>query len=139
MERLRVINVLLWTWNWDWNPFSCPQDPSLPFDACINYLGRVEVGQSSYEIVVGPNCIAQGLIVMLPYYSFICVLLRCLLLFCSVRTSSFLLCSPQHVEISLVPTNQCHDVIHVGKIHCDTSTFPFELVKHDVKEVDPLL
>ena len=99
----------------------------------------MEVGQSPYEIVVGPNCIAQGLTVVVSYYSFISVLLYCLLHFCSASSSSVLLCSPQHVDLSLVTSNQCHNVTHVGRICCDTMALLFELVKHYVVEVDPIL
>ena len=114
-----------------------PPPPSL--DACINYLGGVELGQSPYGIVVEPNCISQRLCIILPHYSFICTLLLSLLLLYSVHTSSVLLCSPQHVDLPLVMSNQCHDVTHVGRIDRDIMTFPFEIFKHDVIEVDPLL
>ena len=128
MEGLRIVFILLWTWNSSLDSFPDTIHPPPPLDACINYLECVEVGLSPYEIVVGPNCIAQGLHIMLPHYSFIRVLLHCLLLFCSVCASSILLCSPQHVDLPLVMTNQCHDVTHVGRIHRDTMAFPFEVV-----------
>ena len=99
----------------------------------------MEVGQSPYEVVVGPNCIAQGFSVMLPHCSFIGVLLHSLLLLCSVSANSILLCTPQYVDLPLVLTNQCHDVSHVSRIYGDTMTFSSEVIKHDVIEVDPLL
>ena len=76
---------------------------------------------------------------MLSYYSFISVLLHCLLLCLSLSSSSILLCCPQYVDLPLVMSNQCHDVIHVGRIHCDVIVLPFAIFKHDVVEVDPLL
>ena len=76
---------------------------------------------------------------MLPHYSFVCVLLHSLLFCISVSSSSVLVCSPRHVDLPLVMSNQCHDVTHVCRIHCDTMALPFEVVKHDVIEVDPLL
>ena len=76
---------------------------------------------------------------MLPCYSFASVLLHCLLLLFSVRASSLLLCCPQHVDLSLMSTDQYHDVTHVCRIHHDTMTSPFEVVKHDVVQVDSLL
>ena len=36
-------------------------------------------------------------------------------------------------------SNQRHDVTHVGRIHRDTMTFSFDVVKHDLIEVDSLL
>ena len=91
------------------------------------------------DVVVEPNCIAQGLCIMLPHYNFIGILLRFLLLCCSVCVSSILLCSPRHVDLPLVMSDQCHDVYHVGRIHCDTMAFPFEVFKHDVIKIDSLL
>ena len=111
----------------------------LPFDAFINYLWGVEVGKSSYKIIVGQNCITQSLTVMLLHCSFICVLLCSILLFLRVSSSSVLLCSPHHVDLPFVTPNQCHDAPYVGRIHGDTMTFPLKVFKHDVVEVDPLL
>ena len=139
-EGLRIIYVLLCACNWELGCFSRPLDPPLPFDSSFHYLGRVEVGKSTNNVVVRSNCIAQGLIAMLPYYmSFISVLLHSLLLLCSVCASSFLFCSPQHVDLPLVTSNQCHDVTHIGRIHRDTLALPFEVVKHDGIEIDSFL
>ena len=132
MEGLRVINVLLWSRNWGWGFFSCPLNSPLPFDSSVNYLGCVEFGQSPYKIVVRLNYIVQGLI-------FISALLCCLLVLYSVSSSSVLLCSSQHVDLPLRTSNQSYDVTHVCRIHGDTMPFPFEVVKYDVIEVDPLL
>ena len=77
---------------------------------------------------------------MLPYCSFISVLLHCLLLCLSVSSGSVLLCSPHHVDLPLVTLNQCRGVTrHVGRIHYDTTTLPSEAVKHHVVEIDSLL
>ena len=71
---------------------------------------------------------------MLPHYSFISVPLRSLLLFLIVISSSILLCIPHHIDLPHVMANQSHDVTHG-----DTMTVPFEVVKHDLIEIDPLL
>ena len=140
MEGLQIVNILLWTWNSIWISFADTVDLPLPFEAFVNYLGGVEVGKSRYEIVVRPNYIAQqGLIIMLSHYSFISVLLRCLLLLLSASSGSILLCSPQHVDLPLMTSNQSHDATHVGRINGNTMPFPFEVVKHDGIEVGPLL
>ena len=123
----------------DWVLFLRSLDPPLPFDSFFNYLGGVEVGKSTDKVVVRPTCIAQGLIARLPHFSFVRVLLHSLLLLCSVRAYSILLCSPQHVDLPLVTSNKCHDVTHVGRIHRDTMALPFEVIKHDVIEIDSLL
>ena len=112
---------------------------SYSFEAFINYLGGVEIGKSPYEIVVKPNCIIQGLTIILPHYSFAHVLLHSLLLYLSVSSSSVLLCCPYHFNLPLVTANQCYDVAHVDRIHHNPIAFPFKVVKHDVIEVDLVL
>mmetsp|Transcript_2847 Transcript_2847/g.5764 ORF Transcript_2847/g.5764 Transcript_2847/m.5764 type:complete len:236 (-) Transcript_2847:640-1347(-) len=139
MEGIGVINVLLWAWNRSWLSFPDAINLLLPVEASINYLGRVEVGKSPDKVVVGPNCIGQALTIMLPHDNFIRVLLHCLLLLLSISPSLILLCCPHHVDLPLVPANQCHDVSHVDRVYRDTMALPFEVVKHDVVEVDPLL
>ena len=46
-------------------------------------------------------------------------LLQCQLLF-------FTLVQSQYVDLPLMASDQCHDVTHVGRIHCDKIAFPFE-------------
>ena len=143
MEGLRIVSILLWIWNSSLDSFPdtihLPPPFDAPIDACINYLGHVEVGQSPYKMVAGPNCIAQRICIKLPHYSFVRVLLCCLLLCCSVSASSILVRSPHHVALSLVTFDQCHDVTRVGRIHGDAMLFLFEVFKYDVIEVDSLL
>ena len=68
------------------------------------------------------------------------LLLYSLLLFLlSVCARLILLYGPHYVDISLVKSNQCCDVTHVGRIHRATIAMLYEFVKHDVLEVDPLL
>jgi len=139
MEGLGVIDVLLWAWNWGWLTFADAINLLLPVEAAIDYFGGVEVGKSLNKFVVRTNCIGQALTIMLPHYSFIHVLLHCLLLLLSISPSLILLCCPHHVDLPLVPADQCHDVSHVGRIHCETMALSFEVVKHDAVEADPLL
>ena len=139
MEGIGVINVLLWAWNWSWLSFPDAINLLLPVEAFLNYLGGVEVGKSTDKVVVRPNFIAQALTIMLPHDSFVGVLLHCLLLLLNISPSTVLLCCPHHVDLPPVPADQCHDVSHVGRVHLDTMALPFEVVKHDVVEVDSLL
>ena len=62
---------------------------------------------------------------MLSHCSFISVLLHFLLFPPSVCTGYV--------------SNLCHDATHVYIICNDTMTLPFEFLKHDIIEVDPLL
>ena len=96
----------------------------------------MEVGKSPYNIVVGLSYIAQELTIALPHYSFIHILLCSLLL---LSVSSSFVCSTHDVDLLLVMSNQCHDVVHVDRIHGDTMSLLFEVVKQDVVEVDQLL
>ena len=142
MEHLRVINFLLWEWNISLGSFSDTIDLPLPILACINYLGGVEVGKSLCKILVQPNCIAKELTVVLAHYSFISFLLHSfllLLLFLYVGSSSVLLCSPHHVDLPFMTSNQCHDVTHGSRIHRDAPALPFEVFNHNDVKIDPLL